>query len=66
MILEYKDSKIKIIGVHPGGMQTHLFDEAKPENLKMYMDPKDVAEKIVSNVLNQNSLKEQVINRPGK
>lgn len=66
IIEEYKNTNIKIISIYPGGMQTNLFDENKPENLKDYMNPKDVADKIVENILSENPKIEQVINRPNK
>ena len=45
--VENKDSNIKIINIYPGGMKTHLFDAKKPEDYDSYMDPSEVAGKIV-------------------
>jgi short-subunit dehydrogenase len=60
---ETENSGIKIINVYPGGIKTSLFDEHKAAVLKDYMDPKDVAEKIVNNLKQENPQEDQVIRR---
>ncbi len=47
---ENKDSKISILSVFPGGMKTSLFGKNKPEEFDQYMDPKDVAKKVIANL----------------
>jgi short-subunit dehydrogenase len=47
---EVDGKNIKVFTVYPGGMQTNLFDEKKPENYGDFMDPNEVAEKIVENL----------------
>ncbi len=63
---ENTDSNISLISVYPGGMQTELWKEYKPEKLPDYMDANSVAEKIVTNLQLENPEKEQIIKRPGK
>lgn len=41
---------IRVFGVYPGGMQTHLFDERVPEAYSGYMDPGQVAQHIVAHL----------------
>ncbi len=62
--LEEKESGIQIFGVYPGGMQTHLFDEGKPESFGEYMDPLKVARKVVKNLEKENPKLDLVIRRP--
>jgi short-subunit dehydrogenase len=50
LMKEVDENKIKVIGVYPGGMQTDLFDEKKPENYNDFMEPSFVAEKIIQNL----------------
>jgi len=57
------DSKIKFISVYPGGMQTNLFNEEKPENYKNYMDPNEVANKIIENLKKEIPEEELIIKR---
>lgn len=59
--LEGNESGVETLAVYPGGMQTHLFDEEKPDNYADYMQPKYVAEKIVSNLELDNPDEELVI-----
>lgn len=54
----YKKKNIHIIGVYPGGMNTPFWAEDKvlnPDTSK-FMDPEEVAQMIVSNVSERNSL----------
>ena len=63
---EYKEAKIKIIGVYPGGMKTNLFDEKKPDDIGEYMDPESVAEKIVANLEQERPIEELILKRPAQ
>jgi NAD(P)-dependent dehydrogenase (short-subunit alcohol dehydrogenase family) len=63
LIKEVDGKKIKILGVYPGGMQTNLFDESKPENYTEFMEPSFVAEKIVQNLKLEKPNEELIINR---
>lgn len=62
--LEGDESGVKTVAVYPGGMQTHLFDEQRPENYDQYMDPKIVAEKVVANLEQEDPEEELIIKRP--
>jgi uncharacterized protein len=57
---EVDGKNIKVLAVYPGGMQTDLFDEKKPENYGEFMSPDYVAEKIVEN-LKRNTPEEELI-----
>lgn len=46
---EYRDTPLKIVGVYPGGIKTHLFDGDPSVDTSVYMTPESVAEKIVEN-----------------
>lgn len=48
--LEAEPEKISVLAIYPGGMQTHLFDEKRPENYREYMEPAAVAATIIANV----------------
>lgn len=65
--VEAAKTKVKVISVFPGGMNTHFWHAGlflKPDATK-FMKPQEVAEVIVNNLLDRNSLyiTEQVINR---
>ena len=47
----YKNTNIKVIGVYPGGMKTPFWDNNRKVDLTTFMDPKEVANTIVFNVL---------------
>ncbi len=61
--LEAKDAGIKVIAVYPGGMKTHLFDENSPADYAQYMDPKDVAAKIIANLELDSPEEAQILKR---
>lgn len=63
LMKEVDGKNIKVIAVYPGGMRTNLFDEKKPEKYDEFMDPNDVAEKIVENLKKDISLEELIIRR---
>ena len=57
---EYKGTSVKIIGVYPGGMNTDFWknsrDYVSEEKQATFMNPKDVASIILSNVMNDKNL----------
>ncbi|MFA5173139.1 MAG: SDR family oxidoreductase [Candidatus Paceibacterota bacterium] len=55
----YEGSGIKILSCYPPGMKTRLFDEARPENFDEYLEPREVAEKIIANLKLENPEVEQ-------
>ena len=63
LIKEVDGKNIKVLAVYPGGMRTNLFDEKKPENYADFMDPNDVALKIVENLKKENPEEELIIKR---
>ena len=63
LIKEVDGKKIKVLGVYPGGMQTNLFNENKPENYTEFMDPNFVAEEIVNNLLKKEPVEELIITK---
>lgn len=63
---ELEGTKIKIIGIYPGGIQTHLFDEAKPADFGEYMTPEFVVEKILENLEKPEPDPELILKRPGQ
>ncbi len=62
---ENRDTNIKIIGVYPGGIKTHLFDGMEPAELADYMSPESVAEKIIANLEQENPQEELIMKRTG-
>ncbi len=65
-IKELEDMPITVIGVYPGGFQTDLFNEAKPENFDEFMSVESVAEKIVHNLELEHPETQLIIKRPGQ
>lgn len=63
---EVGDSKIQILSVFPGGMQTDIYKEKYPDDIKEYMEVDDVVEKVVSNLKSDNPEIDLVIKRPIK
>lgn len=61
-----KNPNIKIIAVYPGGTKTDLFKDNKPGNYDDFMDPKDLAEKIVKNLEQEDPEQELILKRPSK
>jgi NAD(P)-dependent dehydrogenase (short-subunit alcohol dehydrogenase family) len=41
---------INVYSIYPGGMKTHLHDEALPKEFENFMDPHDVAQKVINNL----------------
>ncbi len=56
----YKGTSVKIIGVYPGGINTDFYknsrDYISTEKQKSFMNPQDVAEAILSNILSPANL----------
>ncbi len=63
---EVKDLDIKILGVFPGGMQTDIYKEKYPDDLKDYMEVDTVVEKVISNLKSENPEIDFIIKRPSK
>lgn len=63
---EVKDFDIKIIGIFPGGMQTDIYKEKYPNDIKEYMEVDIVAEKVISNLKSDNPEIDFIIRRPNK
>ena len=61
---EVKDLDIKIFGVFPGGMQTDIYKEKYPDDLKDYMEVDTVVEKVISNLKSENPEIDFIIKRP--
>lgn len=56
----YKGTSVKVIGVYPGGINTNFYknsrDYVSEEKQNTFMNPKDVANTLLSNVLNNTNL----------
>ncbi|MEK7553291.1 MAG: SDR family oxidoreductase [Patescibacteria group bacterium] len=63
---EVKDLDIKIFGIFPGGMQTDIYKEKYPDDLKDYMEVGTVVEKVISNLKSDNPEMDFIIKRPSK
>ncbi|MCX6751386.1 MAG: SDR family NAD(P)-dependent oxidoreductase [Candidatus Nomurabacteria bacterium] len=63
LMKEVDRNNIKVNAIYPGGMQTNLFDERKPEIYNTFMDPNEVAEKIVENLKKDKPEEELIIKR---
>ena len=63
---EVKDLDIKILGVFPGGMQTDIYKEKYPDDLKDYMEVDIVVEKVTKNLKSDDPEIDFVIKRPEK
>ncbi len=57
---------IKIYAIYPGGMQTEIYQEKYPDDIKEYMLVDDVAEKIIDNLKTDNPAQDLIIKRPAK
>lgn len=63
---EVQDLDIKVFGVFPGGMQTDIYKEKYPDDLKDYMEVDSVVEKVMANLKSENPEIDFVIKRPNK
>jgi len=55
---------INIYAVYPGGMQTEIYKEKYPEDIKEYMLVDDVAKKVIDNLKLDNPNPDLIIKRP--
>ncbi len=63
---EVQNLDVKILGVFPGGMQTNIYKEKYPDDIKDYMEVETVVEKVMANLKLQNPEIDFVIKRPSK
>ncbi len=63
---EIKDLDIKILGVFPGGMQTDIYKEKYPDDIKDYMEVDTVVEKVIANLKSESPEIDFIIKRPSK
>lgn len=61
---ECKGSGVSIIGIYPGGMNTDLFNEQRPENIGEFMSAESVAQKILENLKLESPVEELILKRP--
>lgn len=61
---ENANNPVKILSVYPGGMKTHLHDEALPAEFDSFMEPSYVVVKVVANLKLDNPEKDLIIKRP--
>ena len=57
---------INIYSVYPGGMQTEIYQEKYPDDIKEYMQVDDVAQKVIENLKADNPNPDLIIKRPLK
>jgi len=63
---EVQSLDIRILGVFPGGMQTDIYKEKYPDDIKDYMEVETVVEKVMANLKLENPEIDFVIKRPSK
>lgn len=63
---ELVNTDLKIFGVFPGGMQTDIYKEKYPSDIKEYMLVNEVADKVIANLKSNNPELDQIIKRPVK
>jgi NAD(P)-dependent dehydrogenase (short-subunit alcohol dehydrogenase family) len=63
---EVKDLNIQIYGIFPGGMQTDIYKEKYPEDIKEYMEVDTVVEKVINNLKSDSPEMDFIIKRPLK
>jgi len=63
---ETKDSNIQVCGIFPGGMQTDIYKEKYPDDLKEYMEVNTVVEKVIANLKSDNPEIDFIIKRLAK
>lgn len=61
---ENKDNPVKILSVYPGGIKTHLHDEALPAEFDNFMEPSYVVDKIIANLKLEAPEPDLIIKRP--
>ncbi|MBI4253195.1 SDR family oxidoreductase [Candidatus Uhrbacteria bacterium] len=62
--LEAEPFGVRVFGIYPGGMKTHLFDEAPRAEYNEFMDPADVAQKIISHIKDEHADPDLILKRP--
>lgn len=55
---------IEVYEIYPGGMQTEIYYQKYPEDIKDYMQVDDVAQKVINNLKLSNPDKDFIIRRP--
>ena len=63
---ELRGTNIRLVGVYPGGIKTGLFEGSKPAEYDYFMEPDDVAKKIVDNLESAVPEETQILLRPGQ
>lgn len=61
---ELKDFNIQVMSIFPGGMQTDIYKEKYPDDIKEYMEVDSVVEKFISNLKSDNPEIDLVVKRP--
>jgi len=51
---ENNNTGIFIYGIYPGGIKTSMYTKEKPETFDSYMEPRVVADKVISNLKREN------------
>lgn len=57
---------INIHAVYPGGMQTEIYKEKYPDDIKEYMLVDDVVQKVIENLKSDDPNPDLIIKRPSK
>lgn len=55
---------INMYAVYPGGMQTEIYKEKYPDDIKKYMIVDDVAKKVIDNLKSESPVLDLIIKRP--
>ncbi len=63
---EVRDLNIQVYGIFPGGMQTDIYKEKYPEDIKEYMEVDSVVDKVMKNLKADNPEIDFIIKRPAK
>ncbi|MEK7463865.1 MAG: SDR family oxidoreductase [Patescibacteria group bacterium] len=63
---ELKGTGIKVVGIYPGGIKTHLFDEKAPAEFSDFMAPEYAAEKIIEHIAGPTPEIDFILKRPGQ
>lgn len=63
---EVKDFNIQVYGIFPGGMQTDIYKEKYPEDIREYMEVDTVVEKVMNNLKSDSPEIDFIIKRPVK
>jgi len=58
--------EIKVYAIYPGGMQTEIYQEEYPADIKEYMLVDDVVKKVIENLKSKNPELDLIIKRPTK